>query len=162
LFPLLREECFDRQRLFGVDDRFERFVLDLHQFGGIIGQARRFRNYRGYRLSLVADLFTAIGVVANLLSLGPAPISMKGCVWAATSLPVIVHTTPATLRSRCIDADDAGVRIRRAHEAEIRHFAKLDVVGELAPAAQQPVFFFARKRSADPRLAPFFFLPSRY
>jgi hypothetical protein len=49
------------------------------------------------------------------------------------------------------------VRKRRAHKAEIEHFAKLDVVGKLAPAAQQPVFFLARKRGTDPRPAPFFF-----
>src|SRR6266849_4452709 len=33
-----------------------------------------------------------------------------------------------------VDADDTRVRIRRTHKAEIERFAKLDVVGELAPA----------------------------
>jgi hypothetical protein len=34
-----------------------------------------------------------------------------------------------------VDAADPRVRIGRAHKAEIEHFAQLDVVGKLAPAA---------------------------
>ena len=52
-----------------------------------------------------------------------------------------------------VHADDAGMRIGRAHEAEIEHLVQLDVVGELAAAAQQAVFLLAGKRCAYPAIA---------
>ena len=51
---------------------------------------------------------------------------------------------------RSIDADDLCVGIRRTHESQVEHLAQLDVVGKLAPAAQQAILFLARKRFADP------------
>ncbi len=52
-----------------------------------------------------------------------------------------------------VHADDACVRIGRAHESQIKHLVQLDVVGELAAAAEQTVFLFARKRCAYPAIA---------
>ncbi len=41
------------ERLFSVDHGLERFVLDLHQFGGVVGKAGDSANYSRHRLSLI-------------------------------------------------------------------------------------------------------------
>src|SRR5258708_39697126 len=43
------------ESLLGFDDRFERLVLHLNEFSGIVGEARRLGNYGGNRLTLVKD-----------------------------------------------------------------------------------------------------------
>ena len=76
---------------------------------------------------------------------------MKGWVCAAISAPVsTAGDTREIFGSRDVDAHDLRVSVRRAHEAQVEHIAQLDVVGKLAPTAQQAVLFLARKWLAYP------------
>ena len=52
--------------LLGVDDRIERLILYLHQFGGVVGDARRLGHDRGHGLALVADFRHRHRIVADL------------------------------------------------------------------------------------------------
>ena len=52
---------------FCVDHRIERFVLDLDEFGGIVGEAWGFGDHRRDRLALIADFVDGQGIVANFL-----------------------------------------------------------------------------------------------
>ena len=55
------------KRLLRIDHRFQRFVLDLHEFRGIVGQAWRLRDHRGDRLALVKHLGHGHRIVPNFL-----------------------------------------------------------------------------------------------
>ncbi len=122
--------------LLGFDDRFERLVLDLNEFSGIIGEARRLRDYGSDRLALVKDFAHGHGEVANFLRMVGTDfdegLGLRGNLLSGNR----THYPGKRFGSGGVDADDTRVRIRRTHKAEIEHFAQLDVVGELAPAAQ--------------------------
>src|SRR5258708_13170149 len=53
--------------LLGFDYWFERLVLDLDEFSGIIGKTRRLRDHSGYWLTLVKDFAHGHGEVTNFL-----------------------------------------------------------------------------------------------
>src|ERR1700681_412432 len=61
------EDAVVGEGLLGFDDRFERLVLDLNEFSGIVGEARGFRDYGGNRLTLVKDFAHGHGEVTNFL-----------------------------------------------------------------------------------------------
>src|SRR5450755_2609628 len=130
------EDAVIGEGLLGVYYRIERFVLDLNEFGGIVGEAGRLRHYRGNRLSLVKGFADGHREVANPLRLVRTDLDeglrLRGYLLAGDCA---YH---AGQRFGCgsVDADDARVRKGRANEAEIKHFAKLDIVGEFAPASQ--------------------------
>ena len=46
------ENAVVSESLLGFDDRFERLVLDLNEFSGIVGEAWRFRDYGDDGLAL--------------------------------------------------------------------------------------------------------------
>ncbi len=73
------ENAFVGERVFGVDDRVERFVFDLDEFSGIVGEASGFGYYGGDRFALVTDLSDGQRVVFDLAG-GVGPISIKGFV----------------------------------------------------------------------------------
>src|ERR1039458_1651971 len=154
----LVEDAVIGEGLLHVDYRLERFVLDLNEFGGIVGQAGRLRDYRGNRLSLVEGFADGHGEIANLLRLVRTDLDeglrLRGYLFAGD------RAYHAGQRFGCggVDADDARVRKGRANEAEVKHFAKLEIVGEFAPASQQAVLFLAGKRRAYPFSAAVLFL----
>src|ERR1700681_1581305 len=61
------EDAVVCEGLLGFDDRFERLVLDLDEFSGIVGEARGFRDYGGNRLPLVKGFPHGHGEVTNFL-----------------------------------------------------------------------------------------------
>src|SRR5271157_1728686 len=61
------ENALVSKRLFCLDDRFKRFVLNLHKLRRIVSQTRGFRHYGGDRLPLIECLADSHGEVANLL-----------------------------------------------------------------------------------------------
>src|SRR5712671_5184966 len=138
------------ESLFGFDDRFERLVLDLNEFSGIIGEARRFGDRGGNRLSLVKDFAHGHGEVANFLRVVGTDfderLGLRGNLLSGNR----AYYPWQHFGRGSVNAYDPRVRIRRAHKPEIEHFAQLDVVGKLAPATQQPVLFLTRKRRAYP------------
>jgi hypothetical protein len=52
-------------------------------------------------------------------------------------------------RRRLLDAAHAGMRMRAAHEGRVQHAGQMDVVDELALAAQQRRILLARSRGAE-------------
>jgi hypothetical protein len=54
------------QGLFSVYNRFESFVFDLQEFGGVVRFCRRLRRYSRDRFTLVADFRNRQWVVFNL------------------------------------------------------------------------------------------------
>src|ERR1700719_1498323 len=130
------ENAVVSESLLGFDDRFERLVLDLNEFSGIVGEAWRFRDYGGDGLTLVKGFPHGHGEVANFLSLVGTDfdegLGLRGNFLSGDR----AHYAGQRLGNGGVDADDTRVCIWRAHKAEIKHFAQLDVVGELASATQ--------------------------
>ena len=78
---------------------------------------------------------------------------MKGWVCCAISGPVSVQITPATASAAEVSMlTMLCVGVWRADKSQIEHFPQLDVVGKLAPSAQQAIVFLAGKRLAHPAL----------
>jgi hypothetical protein len=138
------------ESLLGFDYRFKRIVLNLDEFSGIVGKARGFRDYGGNRFTLVNGFTHGHGKVANFLRMVRADFDEGLRLRSDFFADNCTNYAGERLGSGGVDANDARMCIRRAHKTEVKHFAKLDVVGELAPAAQQTVFFFAGKRGAYP------------
>ena len=133
------------ERLFCIDHRVQRFVFHRDEFGGIVGEGGGLCDDRGYGLSLIAHFLNRHWKVANLLSMVGTDfdkrLGLRGDFLAS-------NRTDNAWQGFCggrVDTDDAGMRVRRAHEAQIEHLVQFDVVGELAAAAQEAVFFFTRK-----------------
>jgi hypothetical protein len=139
------EDAVVGQGLLGFDNRFERLVLDLDEFSGIVGETRRLGDYSRDWLTLVKDLAHGHGEVANFLRMVGTDfdegLGLRGNFLTGNR----AHHAGQRFGSGGVDADNTRVGVRRAHKAEIEHFAQLDVVGELASAAQQAVFLFARE-----------------
>ena len=135
---------------FGIDDRVQFGVLDLHSFGGIVGEARGFCHHGRYRLTLVADLGDGHGIIADFAARIGTDLDERLGLGGNLLAGNRADHAGNLFGGRGIDADDLRVRVRRTHKTQIQHFAQLDVVGELAAAAQQTVLFFARQRFAYP------------
>src|SRR5258708_20831019 len=122
--------------LLGFGYWFERLVLDLDEFSGIIGKTRRLRDHSGYWLTLVKDFAHGHREVTNFLRVVGTDfdegLRLPGDLLAGNH----AHDAGQRFGSGVVDTDDTRVPIRRAHKATIEHFAQLDVVGKLAPAAQ--------------------------
>jgi len=142
---LFVEDAAIGERLLGVDDRFERFVLDLDQLSGIVGEGRRFGDDGGYRFSLITDLVDSHRVIANLLGMLGSDFDERLRVVGHFLSRDRADHAGKSCSGGSIDADDPRMCVGRAHEAEVEHFAELDVVGKFAAAAQEAVFFLARQ-----------------
>src|SRR6266446_7536998 len=120
---LFVEDAVVGKGLFRFDDRFERLVLDLNTFSGIVGKARRLRDHSRNWLALVKNLAHGQGEVANLLRMVRTDfdegLRLRGNFLAGNR----AHYPRQRLGSGSVDADDTRVRIRRTHKAEIEHFA---------------------------------------
>ena len=68
---------------------------------------------------------------------------------SASSAPVTTRITPGMRAARASMAHDAGMRVRAAHEGDVRHARQHDVVDELAAALQQPARDWAAAPTAD-------------
>ncbi len=141
------------QRLFCIDHRVQRFVLDRYEFGGIVGDGGRLCHHGGYGLSLIAGFLNCHRIVANFLSVVGADLNewlgLRGDFLAGDR----THHAWQGLGGGGVHADDAGMRVGGAHETQVEHLVQFDVVREFAAAAQQAVFLFAGKRCAYPAIA---------
>src|SRR5260370_8874925 len=68
------EDAVVGEGLFGIHNGFERFVLDLDEFSGIVGEAPRFANDSGNRLTLVKSPGARPWAPPSLPHLVPTPI----------------------------------------------------------------------------------------
>ena len=60
------EDAAVGERVFAGDDRLERFVVHLHQFGGVFGGEARFGDHGGDRLALEANLGDRQRIILDL------------------------------------------------------------------------------------------------
>ncbi len=150
---LFVEDAAVFERLFCFHHRVERFVLHCDQFGGIVGEGGRLRYHGSYRLSLIAGFLYCHWIVANFLSVLGADLNewlrLRGDLFAGDR----TRHAGQHFCGRGIHAHDPGMRVGRADEAQVKHLVQLDIVGELAAAAQQAIFLLAGKRCAYPATA---------
>src|ERR1700687_3434268 len=118
------ENAVVSESLLGFDDRFERLVLDLNEFSGIVGEAWRFRDYGGDGLTLVKGFPHGHGAVADFLSMGGTAIDHELGLRCSDLPRNRAHYAGQRVGSGGVDADDTRVCIWRAHKAEIEHFAE--------------------------------------
>src|SRR3981081_878031 len=62
------EDAAIGEGLLGFDDGFERLILNLDEFSGIVGKTRRLRGHSCRRFPLIKDLAHGHGEVTNFLS----------------------------------------------------------------------------------------------
>src|SRR5258708_28172051 len=124
------------ESLLGFGERFERLVLHLNEVSGSVGEARRLGNYGGNRLTLVKDFARGHGEVTDFLRVVRTDFDEGLRLLGNFLSSYCAHYPGQRFGGGGIDTDHTRVRIRRAHKAEIEHFAQFDVVGELAPASQ--------------------------
>ena len=87
--------------------------------------------------------------------IGPAPKDGSGAARSATSLPVTTPITPGSASASEVSMrDDAGVRVRAAHDRGVQHPRQLDVVDVAALAAQEARVLDAVDALADPARGP--------
>src|SRR5581483_1279337 len=107
-------------------------------------------NNGGHRLTLITRFATSHGVVGNFL----AVIGPDLDEWLGQRLDVTSgqdgNYAGHGFGSCGIYAHDAGVGIRRADKSQPAHLPQLDIVDELAFAAQQPAFLLAGERLTYP------------
>ncbi len=111
-----------RQRLLDAGDGGQRLVLDLHLVGGLVGGVLGQRRHRRHR---VADEAHLVGA-ERVLVLGDRQ-DAEGHREVAPGQEAQHARHPRGRRQ--VDAGDARVRHRRAHEAQVDHAGKGEVVG---------------------------------
>ena len=123
-----------RQGLLGRGDGVEHLVVDLDQLGPVGGRVRVGGDDRGHLLALVADLVGGqhgLGVARQ----GRHPGQVVGGHQLAGH-----HGQHAVHRCRSlgVDAVDARVGHRRAHQRHVQHPGQCDVVEEVSLALDEP------------------------
>jgi hypothetical protein len=111
------------QGCFRIDHRIERFILDLHQFGSVIGEAGRFRDYGHDRLALVAYFGDGQRIIFD----SGAGIRSDFDEWLCLCRDLRPREHADNAREifggRHVNAYNLRVSIGRAHEFQIQHFA---------------------------------------
>ena len=140
----------DRGNLRRDHDR-QRLVLDLDQVGRVLGDVSVLRDHECDRLAGVAhDLRSEATLGAAVGEVGMRDQDGEVGV-AERQVGGHVYSLHAGHRPRRADVDrlDAGVRERRANEHRLQR-TLIDVVGEVAAPAQQPVVFDALHPRPEP------------
>src|SRR5581483_4030030 len=136
--------------LLGIDNRFERVILHLNQFGRIIGDCCGLGHYGGHGLALVSSRVDGQWKITNFGGRSWANLDERlGQRLNLFSCQGADHARQC-FRSRDVDAHNSGMGIRRAHEAQVQHLPHLHVVGKFASATKKARFFLPRNRFADP------------
>ncbi len=144
------------ERGFRIDYRRQFLVRHLDQFAAIFRLGARARDHGAYRFALPAG-----------------DIDGDGRLWRRfEALEMREHADPGRhhfgefrsgdhgdhagrfLRRVGLDADDARVRIRRAHESDMRHARQRDVADILPAPLREPLQIRPRHRAADVGVRP--------
>ena len=144
------------ERGFGVGDGGQRLVVDVDQRAGVFGFGARARDHGAHRFALPAGALDGDGVLRRRFD----------------ALEMREHADPRRdhlgklgagddrdharrfLRRRGVDAFDARMRVRRAHEGDVRHARQHDVADILAAPLRQPRQIRPRHRAADIGIRP--------
>ena len=146
VLAVVAQDRFIFHRVERVDDRLERFVLDLDQLGGVGAASRVFRNDAGDFLVLEQRLADG----EHHLLVVPVERRDPAKPGRSRSLPVITALTPGTASAAVMSMLlDARVRIRAVHERQVQHVRQRDVVDEASAALDEARIFLALHRDAD-------------
>src|SRR5260370_29487680 len=128
-------------------------LLDLHELRGIVGDLRRRRDDSSYRFPLVAHFGNRQRIIFDLRE-GIGPDLDEG-IRLLRDFRAGERTNYTWKGFRCgsIETGHFRMSIRGAHELQIQHVVQLDVVDELAAAAEEPVVLLPRQLLADPTSA---------
>src|SRR5258708_37868890 len=121
------------ESLLGFDDRFERLVLHLNEFSGIVGEARRLGNYGGNRLTLVKDFARGHGEVTDFLRVVRTDFDEGLRLLGNFFSSYCAHYPGQRFGGGGTYTDHTPVPIRRPHKAGADHFARFESRGKLAP-----------------------------
>ena len=133
------------QGFLGVYNRIKGLVFNLQKFGGIVCHCRGLGHHCRYRLTLVTNLGHRQRVIFNFgKRVGTDLNEWLGLMHDLRAGQSADHFGKS-FSGRSVDADDLCMRIRRPDKSQIKHLAQLDVIGKLAPSAQQAILFLARK-----------------
>ena len=137
LRPRWAQRRAGRQRRAAIRHRGQRLVVDFDQRGGILGEIARVRDHHGHRLADKGDLVLGQherrDVGRQLRGAKSAAAGAPATAAAQMSASVSTACTPACARAaRCVDAADARVGVRAAHECRLQHAGKSQVVDETA------------------------------
>src|SRR5260370_11545842 len=141
------------QGFVGVDHNVQGLVLDLHELRGIVADVRRRGDDSSYRSPLVAHFGNRQRIIFDLRE-GIGPDLDEG-IRLLRDFRAGERTNYTWKGFRCgsIETGHFRMSIRGAHELQIQHVVQLDVVDELAAAAEEPVVLLPRQLLADPTSA---------
>ena len=131
-----------------IDHRFERLIVDRDQFGGVLGDIAAFRHHQRHRF---ADIAHALDRQAPIAGSAIFTTDRNGSESFRTSSPVMTAQTPVMRqRARHIDADDFGMRVRRADDVGVQCPDRdRKIVGIAAAARQQRRVLLAQDGLAE-------------
>ena len=138
----------------GVDDRRQHFVVDVDQFGGVLGLVGRFGDDQRDAVADVADLALRQYRMRRLLhrlavGAGDQPSARQSVDAGQVVAGEDRDDAGRGLRLGGVDAADLRMRVRRAQEIGVRVMLRVDVVGVLAGAGEKTIVFLAADRLAD-------------
>ena len=125
--------------LFWINQYWKFFVLDLNEFGSIGSSVAVFCHDEGDFLRLEQDL---AGGQHHLLVIGqrghPGKVGLREILTCHDG-----KHSGKLLRIFCVDALNASVRIRAAHQLPVDHTRQMDVIYIVALALDEPQVFLA-------------------
>ncbi len=147
---------FRVERGFRIGNRGQRLVFHLHQFAAVLGLGARMRHHGGDRLALPAGALDRDGVLRGglqALEMGQHADPGRDDLGEFRAGDDGDHAR-RLLRRLGLDRLDARVRVRRAHEGDMRHARQGDVADILPAPLREPLQVRARHRAADIGVRP--------
>ena len=144
----MQERRRRRARGLRIDHRFERLVVDAHQLGGVLGEVAALRHHQRDRLADIAHaLDRQRPLIDRRLQRDQERVGQLAHVLAGDHRP---HAVLRQRRGR-VDADDLGVRVRRADDVSVqRPVRHRQVVRIAAMPREQSRIFLAKDRAPKP------------
>jgi hypothetical protein len=140
-------------------DRRQGLVVDVHKLGGVPGGRLGLGHHQGHRIAHVADEFSAQQGVRRLVHGAAVAVlhrAQAGQQAEAVGGDLLAGQDRQHARQgaggRRVQGQDAPVGMGRAHHHGPDLAVEAVVVGEPAPAGQEPFVFPARHRGADAAL----------
>ena len=141
--------CVGVQRLAGVDDRWQRLVLDVDQLERVARRVAVLGDDEGHLLALVAHLVGG----QHRLHVGRQrrhPGQLQAVEHRAGDHCLDLRVG---LCRRRVDRHDAGVGVRAGEDRPVQHAGQLHVVEVVAAAAQEPGVLLAQHAAEPDRVA---------
>ena len=121
------------QRLFGIDDRGQRFVFDLDQIAGVLGDVAILRRHRRHRL---ADVAHSVMGDHRLEHRRARPGGERVADFRGIGAGHHAKDAGERLSLAHVDGDDPGMGMGAPQHRRVRHLGQIHVVG-IDPLADQ-------------------------